>query len=128
MSKARSPRDVCSTTMGINGLICSSAPSASWGPKFRGLGRLLLLRRPDGFARLVQLGRDRLHLGDDAVERALEPNVVAHVVGAAACDELLDVLVVLARGAQLLPDLVVGDLDSELVRDRLEHELTRDGE
>src|SRR5689334_25189594 len=98
MSKARSPRDVCSTTMGISGI---SSLLATWGPKFRGLGRLLLLRRPDALARLVQLGRDRLHLGRDAVECLLHAQVVADAVGAALGDELLDVLVGLARRAQL---------------------------
>src|SRR6476646_8850736 len=120
MSKARSPRDVCSTTMGISGI---SSLLATWGPKFRGLGRLLLLGRPDTLARLVQLGRDRLHLGRDAVERLLHAQVVADTVGAALGDERLDVLVRLTGLAQLLADLVVGHLQVELVSDRLEDQL-----
>src|SRR5690348_10338842 len=74
----------------------------AWGPEFRGLGRLLLLRRPDRLARLVQLGRDRLHLGRDAVERFLHAQVVANAVGAALLDELVDLVLVLACRAQLL--------------------------
>src|SRR6185437_14934320 len=109
MSNARSPREVCSTTMGTNGLIRLSL-LAAWGPQFRaGLG-LLLLRRPDALARLVQLLRDRLHLGRDAVERLLQPQVVAHAVGAALRDEVVDVLLLLAGVAQLGADLVVRDL------------------
>src|SRR3954464_9498645 len=111
MSKARSPRDVCSTTMGISGI---SSLLATWGPKFWGLGRLLLLRRPDALTRLVQLGRDRLHLGGDAVECLLHAQVFAHPVGAAFRDEGLDVLVRLTGRAQLLANLVVGHLQVEL--------------
>src|SRR6266513_4181918 len=134
MSNARSPRDVCSTTMGISGLISASAPYRwllimAWGPEFRCLRRLLLLlRRPDRFARLVELRRDRLHLGNDAIEGALQAEVVAYTVGAALLDELVDILVALARLPQLGPDLVVGDLDPELVGDGLEHQLARDGQ
>src|SRR6185437_16241101 len=125
MSNARSPREVCSTTMGTNGLIDSSL-LAAWGPQFRAGRGLLLLRRPDALARLVQVGRDRLDLGRDAVEGLLEAEVVADPVGAALLDELLDVGLVLAGVAQLLPDLVVGDLEPELLGDRLEHELAAD--
>jgi len=74
----------------------------------------------------VELGRDRLDLGRDAVERLLQSNVVADAICAALRDELFDVLVGLAGGAQLLADLVIGDLDPELVGDSLEHELARD--
>src|SRR5215831_1544947 len=125
MSKARSPRDVCSTTMGIRGLISFSS-LRTWGPEFRCLGRLLLLRRPDRLARLVQIRGDRLHLGGDAVEGALEAKVLADPVGAAVGEEALDVGVVLAAFMQLLADLVVGHLDRELVGDRLEDELPGD--
>src|SRR5580765_5988421 len=117
MSKARSPRDVCSTTMGISGI---SSLLATWGPKFRGLGRLLLLRRPDALARLVQLGRNRLHLGRDPVERLFHAQVVANTIGAALGDERLDVLVGLTGRAQLLANLVVRHLQVELVCDCLE--------
>src|SRR3954452_12719882 len=104
MSKARSPRDVCAATMGISGI---SSLLATWGPKFRGRRRLLLLGRPDALTRLVQLGRDRLHLGGDPVERLLHAQIVADAIRAALGHECLDVLVRLARRAQLLADLVV---------------------
>src|SRR5262245_6970755 len=124
MSKARSPREVCSTTIGINGLICSSL-LATWCPQLR-LGRLaLLLRRPDALTRGGKLGRDRFDLRRDPVERLLHPQVVAHAVRPALLDELLDVLVRLAGLTQLLADLVVRHLEAELVRDRLEHEFAR---
>src|SRR5919201_6136838 len=125
MSNARSPREVCSTTIGINGLICSSLLAAGC-PQRRRSGRTLLLRRPDSLARGSEVGRDRLDLGDHPVERLLHAQVVAHAVGAALRDELLDVLFALARVAQLGANLVVADADPELVGDRLEHELPRD--
>src|SRR3954454_6439660 len=125
MSKARSPRDVCSTTMGISGI---SSLLATWGPKFRGLGRLLLLRRPDALTRLVQLGRDRLHLCGDAVECLLRAQVFANPVGAALRDEGIDVLVRLTGRAQLLANLVICHLQLELVGDGLEDQLTADRE
>src|SRR5580765_3324642 len=130
MSKARSPREVCSTTIGINGLICSLL--ASGGPQPLS-GRALLFWRPDGLTRGVplrafrgDLGRDRDHLGRDAVERLPHPDALADAVGAAAGEERIDVLVLLARVAELGAELVVGDLEPELVCDRLEHELARD--
>src|SRR5215207_4121700 len=128
MSKARSPRDVCSTTIGIRGLICSLLRSrAAWGPKLLLGGRLVLLvRRPDRLARLRELRCDRLHLGRDPVDRLLQPQVLADAVGAARGDELLDVLVALALLAELRADVVVGDLDGELVGDGLEQDLARD--
>src|SRR5512146_810728 len=100
MSNARSPREVCSTTIGTNGLIASSL-LAAWGPQFRAGLRLLLLRRPDALARLVQVGRDRLHLGRDPVERLLEAEVVADAVDSSGGDELLDVGLVLTELEQL---------------------------
>src|SRR5579884_2180232 len=124
MSKARSPREVCSTTIGISGI--RSAPLRAGGPEFRGFRRLLLLRRPDALARLVQVGCDRLRLGGDAVERLLAAQVVAERVCSALCDEALDVLVGFAGLAQVAAAVVVGDLDAELVRNRLEDELACD--
>src|SRR4051812_38765292 len=77
MSKARSPRDVCSTTIGTNGLI---ALLTSRCPEFRLAGRslllLLLLRRPQLLARLGELGVDPLHLTGDAVERLAQAQVL----------------------------------------------------
>src|SRR5260221_2900474 len=95
------------------------------GPGFWGSGAIALLRRSDRFACFVQLGCDRLHLGGNAIEGALQADVVADVVCAALLDELLDVLLGLAGGAQLLTDLVVRHFDPELVRHRFEQELSR---
>src|SRR2546421_9722302 len=67
MSNDRSPREVCSITIGINGLI-SGWLLAAGGPQFRlGLG-LFLVRGPDSLTRLRLLRRDALHLGRDAVQ------------------------------------------------------------
>src|SRR3954466_14803713 len=126
MSNARSPREVCSTTIGIRGIGALLLPLAAGGPDLRLLRRLALLRRPDRLARLRELRRDRLHLGRDPVERLLHPQVLADAIGAALLDELLDVLVALALLAELPADVFVGDLDGELVGDRLEQHLARD--
>src|SRR5215212_9440146 len=126
MSNARSPREVCSTTMGISGLIGAPSLRAAGGPDLCLRRRLVLLRRPDRLTCLRELLRDRLHLGRDAVDGLLQPQVLADAVGAALLDELLDVLVGLALLAELLADVVVGHLDAELVGDRLEQELARD--
>src|SRR5581483_1170684 len=124
MSNARSPRDVCSTTMGINGLISRSL--AAGGPDLRlGLG-LVLLGGPNALTCLVQLGGDRLDLGGDLVEGLLQAQVVADAVGAAGLDERVDVFLRLPGLGELAADLLVGDLDAELVGDRLEHELAGD--
>src|SRR3954470_19428244 len=131
MSKLRSPRDVCSITIGINGLIRVSL--ASGGPQFRNVFALFLLGRPDRIARFRLGHRDALHIGSDAVERELEPDVLAHLLLGAVRPEALDQLVgVLAGGLRLLADdgldLVVGDGEVELVRDGLEDDLAGDGE
>src|SRR3954469_9715989 len=107
MSNARSPREVCSTTIGINGLISPLLPTGD--PKLR-CGRLtfLLVRRPDALTCLVQLERDGRHLGRDAVEGLPHAQVVANVIGAALPDEFLDLVLGLAGRAQLLANLVVG--------------------
>src|SRR5438270_8256704 len=116
MSNARSPREVCSTTMGTRGLIPFAPPSLSGDPDFR-IGRgLLLLGRPEFLARPREIDRDRLDLGDDPIERAAEPEVLAQGLVAAALPDPLDhlVRVLLARLLRLLadelPQLVVGDL------------------
>src|SRR6478735_9000152 len=49
MSNERSPREVCSITMGINGLM-SGWLLATGGPQFRLGGWLFLVGCPDGFA------------------------------------------------------------------------------
>src|SRR5262245_47624007 len=130
MSKARSPREVCSTTIGINGLICSLL--ASGGPQ-RLPGRALLFWCPDALtcgvplrALCGHLGRDRSHLRCNAVERLSHPDAFADAIRPAVGEERVDVLVVLAGLDELGAELLVGDLESELVGDRLEHELACD--
>src|SRR3954471_601094 len=104
MSNARSPREVCSTTIGINGLISRLLPTG--GPKLRcGCRPFLPVRRPDALTRLVELGRDGPDLRRDAVECLLHAEIVADAVGAAAFDERLDVLVGLPGGTKLVADL-----------------------
>src|SRR5919201_1160545 len=93
MSNARSPREVCSTTMGINGLMLA--------PYFRG-----------SRSSQAQVRAERL-------EASAPPQLLAYFGR------------VVARGLRLfadqLVDLLVGNVESELVRDRVEHELARDG-
>src|SRR3954470_3804869 len=103
MSNERSPRDVCSITIGINGLIRVSL--ASGGPQFRNFFGLFLLGRPDRLTRLRLGHRDPLHLGRDAVERELQADVLAHLLLGAMRPEVLDELLgVLARRLRLLAD------------------------
>src|SRR5579885_944 len=125
MSKARSPREVCSITIGIRGM---SSLLAAGGPELLRLRRLLLFLAggPDRRARRGLLLADRLHLGGDAVEGLPEAEVGADAVGAAGGEELVDVLVGLALLAQRGPDLLVGHLEAEPVGDRLEDELAGD--
>src|SRR5919201_2037698 len=139
MSNARSPREVCSITIGINGLMAVTPQAESpWllpagGPQFRlGLGGFLV-GGPDLLARAGGLARDALHLGRDPVERLPQPQVAAQRFVAAAGEHLLDglvgiVVVQLGLLADQLLDLLVGDLEPELVGDRLEDELARDRE
>src|ERR1051326_1664748 len=95
MSNARSPRDVCSTTIGIRGI---SSLLAAGGPHLLRSARLFLflVGSPELLARCCLLGRDPLHLGDDAGERLLYAQVRTHALGAAALEEVVDVLVDLA--------------------------------
>src|ERR687887_1647439 len=76
MSNERSPRDVCSITIGINGLMSGSLLAAG-GPQFRLRLGLFLVGRPDPLACLRLLRRDPLDLGRDAVECPREPHVLA---------------------------------------------------
>src|SRR5262245_24053445 len=120
MSNERSPREVCSITIGINGLMASpltfsrlgwsfqraarAKPSgvtvtphaespwllAGGGPQFR-LGRLrFLVGGPDLLAGAHILGRDALRLRRDAVERLAQAQVVAQHLLAAGVEHLLD--------------------------------------
>src|SRR4029079_15454327 len=125
MSNARSPREVCSITIGINGLI---SLLASGGPQLRLGSGGSFFWRPKLLARLGELERDALDLGDDQVERLAHAEVVAQqLVPATGEDALDDFLGGLALLVGVLADelayLVVADLDARLLRDRLEREL-----
>src|SRR5436309_13966736 len=104
---------------------------AAGGPEFR-LGLLLFLfGRPNLLARVGELARDALHLGGDAVERVAQADVLAQLLEAPALAQLLHrVLYVVAERIGLLAherlDLLVGNLEIELLRRSLEHELARD--
>ena len=89
MSNARSPREVCSITIGINGLI--SRLLASGGPQLRlGSGRSFF-RRPQLLAGAGELERDPLDLGDDQVQRLAHPQVLAEqLVRVRSANTLLD--------------------------------------
>src|SRR3954453_12625135 len=99
MSKDRSPREVCSITIGINGLIWLL--SASGGPQFRvGLG-LFLVGCPDCLARGRLLGRDPLDVGCDQVERARESHrLTLGFIGARLAGLLDDLVAVLEALAE----------------------------
>src|SRR5919202_7767 len=158
MSNDRSPRDVCSITIGMRGLM-AGAPSFSrfdWSfqtvargspygltvtpqaasrrllatgdAQFRLCLRRFLVRCPDRLARTLLLERDPLHLRGDAVEGSGEPPALAlRLVGAAFAQLPQHAVSVLEALADRLIDLLVGDLDPELVGDRLQHQLTGDG-
>src|SRR6266516_4007678 len=127
MSNERSPREVCSITMGINGLI-SGWLLATGGPQFRLGGRLFLVWRPDGLAGGSLLGRNALDLAGNAVEGTGEAHVLALRVVRAGSTRLLDDLVRLLEAVtEGLVDLLVRDFDPELVGGGLEHELSGHG-
>src|SRR5262249_39937575 len=99
MSNARSPREVCSITMGINGLIRFRPPSLSGGPDFR-LDRLLLLGRPELLASAGELDRNPLHVRGDPVECAAQAQILANVLEPLGCEHLGDRVLVLSLLAQ----------------------------
>src|ERR1700688_378654 len=99
MSNARSPREVCSTTIGTSGLIVlalvslrrpdSSRRLAAWRPQPAGRRvRVLflgpLLRRPQLFARLRLRNRDRGALRRDPLNGLTRGQVLAQLVQATA--------------------------------------------
>src|ERR671911_2927753 len=127
MSKARSPRDVCSTTIGINGLIASRL-LAAWGPDFHSRSTFLLLRSPKLLSCFRQFDGDPLHSGDDLVERLAEPKVSPNLLEIPALAQALrDLVGVLAHVLGLIAyelfDFLVAHLDRELVGDGVEDEL-----
>src|SRR5919202_5687622 len=126
MSNERSPREVCSITIGMSGLI---APLllAGRGPQSCLCLVSFLLGGPELLARGRELGGDPLHLGGDAVEGVREAERFALGLEAPGLSELRDGLVgVLVAAPELRLELLVGDVDSELVGGGLEHELARD--
>ena len=126
MSKARSPRDVCSITMGTSGLM--QAPCCRGSTILRsGLG--FSFSGVQSLSRARELDRDPLDLGRDPVEGLAQPEVGAQrVVAAGFTDlgrELLGVFGVVRLLADQLVDLLVGDLDAELVGRAFEHDLAQ---
>src|SRR3972149_8271355 len=125
MSNARSPRDVCSITIGISGLISGSPGSsrrllsASRSPYLHVAGGLLLLGGPQLLAGSRKVHRDALHSGDDVVEGLLEPQIAPQLLEAAVLPHGRDGLVRVVPGrssllADQLLDLPVRDVDGEL--------------
>ena len=92
----------------------------------------LLVGCPELVSRFRELGCDGLDVGDEAVERGAEPEILADRLLLAVRPDVLDdaFRVVLARRRDLLADVrlhvVVGDLDARLLGERLERELARD--
>src|SRR5919199_1030431 len=126
MSNERSPREVCSITIGMSGLI---APLllAGRGPQSCLCLVSFLLGCPELLARGRELDGDPLHLRGDAVEGAGEAKRLALLLPAARLAELRDRLVgVLVAEPKLVLELLVGDLDPEPVGGGLERELARD--
>src|SRR2546422_8614244 len=127
MSNERSPRDVCSITIGINGLM-SGWLLAAGAPQFRLCRRFFLVRGADPLARLGLLGRDALDVRDNAVEGSGQADVLALGLVHTGLARLLDHLLGLIESvAERRVDILVGDLDPELIRHRLEDELSGDG-
>src|SRR3954468_15335195 len=134
MSNARSPRDVCSTTIGTNGLIDSPPlPSAGLtGRPDRGLcdrriGLLLVTGCPQLLTCGLLLGRDRRRNLTGPVKGALEPQLLARRLLRPRCEDLLhrrlDVALVGELLAQNALELGVVDDDPLAISVRLEREL-----
>src|SRR5215207_1252387 len=78
MSKARSPREVCSTTIGTSGLIGRASLARRVGrPDLRGALLLLLVGRPELLARGRLLDRDRLRALHEQVHGLAHRDVLA---------------------------------------------------
>src|SRR6478752_3797097 len=134
MSNARSPRDVCSTTIGTNGLIGSPPlPSAGLtgrpdrGLRDRRLGLLVVSRCPQLLACCLLLGGDRRRDLTGPVERALEPELLARRLLRPRGKDLLhrgvDVFLVGELIAQRAHELLVADLDALALGEGLERQL-----
>src|SRR5262245_44827831 len=126
MSNERSPREVCSITIGINGLI-SSWLLAAGSPEFRLCRRLFLVGCPDCLAGGGLVGWNAFHLARHAIEGASKADVLALGLVNARGAGLLDHLVgLLEARSKHLVHVLVGDVDVEPVGDGLEHELAGD--
>src|ERR1700691_909693 len=106
MSNARSPREVCSTTMGTSGLIVSprlvSRPCpdsfrlATWCPQLLGsrrrlaLGHDVLLRSPQLLPRRRPLHRDRCGALHDQLDRLARGEILAQLFLAAGLAQLCE--------------------------------------
>src|ERR671934_1446533 len=118
MSNARSPREVCSTTIGTRGLIGAKTLSRASSSALRS-PQLLPRRRPLRLDRLCALDHEvhRLAHGDVLAERLLG------ALRACALERALQLLVARVRGRggpQRLLDLLVRDLDPLGLDDRRE--------
>src|SRR4026207_1913585 len=122
MSNARSPRDVCSITIGISGLISvpsSSGLLATGRPYLHAAPALLLLGCPEFLTRLRKLDRDAIDPADDLVERLPKAEIAAELLEASALAHGRDRGVRILAGlgcflANQVLDLVVADLRVEL--------------
>src|SRR6478609_8182190 len=103
MSKARSPREVCSTTMGTRGLIGAPCVQVSGGAS-AGIARSperrlrlalvsLLLGCPDPLSGFGQLGCDGGRELDGTIERELEAQVLARIFLGGRAQHLLQDLI-----------------------------------
>src|SRR5919198_4148975 len=128
MSNERSPREVCSITIGMRGLMSGWVSLAAGGPQFR-LGLwFFLVGCPDSLACLGLLGRNALDLLRDSVERTRHAHRFALGLERAGLPRLLEHCIgVVEAIAERFLDLLLGDVDSELVGRRLQHELAGDG-
>src|SRR5262245_26752122 len=87
MSNARSPRDVCSITIGISGLIFAPSSSgllATGRPYLHAATALLLLGCPEFLTRVRKLDRDALDAAPDLAERLAEAEIAAELLEASA--------------------------------------------
>src|SRR4029453_15222976 len=101
MSNERSPRDVCSITIRINGLMqspCFRSGSGAWGPQLRlGFGGFLV-GSPDRVAPPGLLEGDGVAPGRDPVEGRAQAQVLAQVLLPAVLPQILDHLVGVLAG------------------------------
>src|ERR671937_540559 len=107
--------------------MCNGSLTAG-GPEFRFALLLFLVGCPDRLTRVRELARNALDLLRHSIERVPQPHVVAKCLEPPALAQAEERLVgLVAEGFGLLADevldLLVGDLDAELVRGRVEHEL-----